>query len=551
MDNKLLIQDLAEAIATKEGLTKKKSEAFVKALFETIEEGLLADKFVKIKGLGTFKIITVGERESVNINTGERFSIEGHEKITFTPDTVLKDLVNRPFAHFQTVILNEETDIDELESVDSEQEDPSSDPSTNDQDNDNDRDEDDLEEVEDSEEPKLSEDIEEKVSEDEEKLSEETSAIPGNEEQTTAEDALPTSQVTEEQESLQERAVQKETNLKDAAAANATEESHDPTGVSPETLSEPQFQESDTPISQNETSPSEGKQPASTLESENFSEIDKAQASPSSESQFNHPQEEPTLSETQDKPSQLSPMKEENEADEVEKSQQRAALHDESQQEIKYIIKELENKRNTWKTISIILLSILLLFLSYFAGYFRWFCPCELLNNKESQTLLCPAPEESDTGALQKISAETLDSTRVLIQDKDSIPMEEEVPLEKVEPAPSIKQDVPVKRATTQTKEKAKSDLPKEHKEQAVKTDLQTDPLESQYNQVPGGRYKIVGTLRTHKIQNGETIRTIALDVYGSKGYAIYIITHNSLDNPDMVDTGTVLKLPKLERRKK
>ena len=118
MEKKLLIQDIAEAISTKSGISRKDSEAFVKALFETIEQGLTSDKFVKIKGLGTFKVIAVGERESININTGERFSISGHDKITFTPETSLKELVNRPFSHFQTVILNDETDIEELEEVD-------------------------------------------------------------------------------------------------------------------------------------------------------------------------------------------------------------------------------------------------------------------------------------------------------------------------------------------------------------------------------------------------------------------------------------------------
>lgn len=119
-NNKILIQDLAEAIANREGITKKKAETFVKALFEMIEEGLAHDKFVKIKGLGTFKLIEVGERESVNINTGERFSIESHSKISFTPDALLRDLVNAPFAHFQTTILNEETELDELDRVDAE-----------------------------------------------------------------------------------------------------------------------------------------------------------------------------------------------------------------------------------------------------------------------------------------------------------------------------------------------------------------------------------------------------------------------------------------------
>lgn len=117
MEKKILLQELFDAIATHEHITKKKAEALVRAFFEVAEEGLSADNFVKIKGFGTFKIVAVSERESVNINTGERFQIDGHSKISFTPDNYLKELVNRPFSHFQTTVINEDTDLEELESV--------------------------------------------------------------------------------------------------------------------------------------------------------------------------------------------------------------------------------------------------------------------------------------------------------------------------------------------------------------------------------------------------------------------------------------------------
>ena len=117
MENKILAQDLAEFLSQRNGITKKKAEGFVRAFFDVILWGLEQDKFVKIKGFGTFKMVAVGERESVNINTGERFQIQGHSKISFTPDSNLKDLVNRPFAHFQTVVLNDETSLEELENI--------------------------------------------------------------------------------------------------------------------------------------------------------------------------------------------------------------------------------------------------------------------------------------------------------------------------------------------------------------------------------------------------------------------------------------------------
>ena len=118
MKKKLLLQDLAELLATNEEIGKKEADTFVRAFFDIIEQGLLEDKFVKIKGLGTFKLVTVSERESVNINTGERFQINGHTKVTFTPDASMKELVNRPFAHFEAVDLNEDIDLAELEEFD-------------------------------------------------------------------------------------------------------------------------------------------------------------------------------------------------------------------------------------------------------------------------------------------------------------------------------------------------------------------------------------------------------------------------------------------------
>lgn len=119
MEGKVLLQDLAQSLAAKRNAQRKDVEAFMKAFFETIREGILQDKIVKIKGLGTFKMIDVQDRESINVNTGERIMIPGHSKISFTPDNELKDQVNKPFALFQTVIINEGTSLEDMERVDS------------------------------------------------------------------------------------------------------------------------------------------------------------------------------------------------------------------------------------------------------------------------------------------------------------------------------------------------------------------------------------------------------------------------------------------------
>ncbi|WP_298454028.1 HU family DNA-binding protein [uncultured Prevotella sp.] len=111
------ILEIASAIADTHGLTQQDAEVFVTSFFDVINDGLHHEKAVKVKGLGTFKVIDVRERESVNVNTGERVLIEGHGKITFTADPVMRDLVNKPFAQFETVVLNEGVELEDMSKV--------------------------------------------------------------------------------------------------------------------------------------------------------------------------------------------------------------------------------------------------------------------------------------------------------------------------------------------------------------------------------------------------------------------------------------------------
>lgn len=110
---KLTIQDIAKVLSDRKGLSKNDASNFVNGMFDIIQQALERDMVVKVKGFGTFKIIDVDPRESVNVNTGERVLIEGHNKITFTPDQLLKEIVNKPFSQFETVVLNEGVDFAE------------------------------------------------------------------------------------------------------------------------------------------------------------------------------------------------------------------------------------------------------------------------------------------------------------------------------------------------------------------------------------------------------------------------------------------------------
>jgi len=112
---KVTMQDLASVLVERWHIEKKEASQFVNEMFFLIQKSLDEDKIVKVKGLGTFKIIDVDDRESVNVNTGDRVLIEGHGKITFTPDALMKELVNKPFSQFETVVLRDGVDFNEAD----------------------------------------------------------------------------------------------------------------------------------------------------------------------------------------------------------------------------------------------------------------------------------------------------------------------------------------------------------------------------------------------------------------------------------------------------
>ena len=117
MDNKINLSQLADLLSQAGGMSKAASEQFVKNFFDIISQSVLSEGLVKVKGLGTFKLVQMEDRESVNVNSGERFTIEGHQKISFIPDADLKERINKPFAAFETVEISEEqaAQIDKME----------------------------------------------------------------------------------------------------------------------------------------------------------------------------------------------------------------------------------------------------------------------------------------------------------------------------------------------------------------------------------------------------------------------------------------------------
>ena len=532
MEKKLLIQDIAEAIATKAGINKKKSEAFVKALFETIEQGLTEDKFVKIKGLGTFKVIAVGERESVNINTGERFFISGHDKITFTPETSLKDLVNRPFSHFQTVILNDETEIEELESVDDLAEEPQSETTENSKSTTNEK------ETQGNENNTLpsAKEVDTNVIEPQLSSHSTVETINGN-----IEKKCLSAPATEELA----------TNPPFSQTEQAVEDKLDELSVSPATLAEEKEEEvsKDTThdnivtdeISENDT---EATIETDVQDKENNDNIipptiataevskdivDQKVAITSSENTTNSNTEREIVVAEENALENANKTDSTNETIKVDESGVNEQLDN--------TIPQQQKKRSVWKRITFTLLIILVLLLTYFAGYFKVFCPCEFWNNKnipENIPMILPIPEDSLYNTNDSTVSDTINTINENIDTlKTTQEQSTKNSKETTTVSPVKTQDIhqiPVTEATT-------------------KQISQTKEEKANFKQVQGGKYEITGTLRTHKIEKGETIRTIAQEVYGSKGYATYIITYNELVNPNLIDTGTVIKLPKLKRK--
>lgn len=111
---KLTIQEIAAVLVERNGMAKREANQFAQTMFALIQERLETDQIVKVKGLGTFKLIDVEARESVSVRTGERVTISGHSKVTFTPDATMKELVNKPFSQFETVVLNDGVEFEDI-----------------------------------------------------------------------------------------------------------------------------------------------------------------------------------------------------------------------------------------------------------------------------------------------------------------------------------------------------------------------------------------------------------------------------------------------------
>lgn len=508
METKLLLQDLADLMARHDGITKKKADAFVRAFFETIRQGLETDRYVKIKGFGTFKLVEVGERESVNISTGERFQISGHAKISFTPDAALKDLVNRPFAHFQTITLSEDVNLDELESVQVEEEVipqvplPAPEPA---------------EEI-----PAQAEEVPvpaEEIPEPAEEVPVQTEEVPVQDEEEPVqaeevpepaeEEPVPAEEVPEPAEKVPEPA--EEEPVQDEEVIEPAEKVPEPAEEIPAPAEEEPVQAEEVPEPAEEV-PVPAEEVIETAEPEN-------------------PQVTACACNTPEESNEEEPADATMEEEEQESPAADPAAYAVNQ--------EIIRGYKRWKLTAIILFVFILMVLSYFVGYFKVFCPCEWIT--QSSTTVATQNPPAKPAAPQATAKSTKQPKEQAGTTHDSLPATTKA--EGGQPtAPAMKKAAPAEKVEQPAAAKAPAQGTAKPAPAAPKT-------ESTLAQVKGGKYIITGTRETYRVARGETLRSIAEYAYGSRGYAQYIIVHNHIKDPDNIAAGTLIKLPELERR--
>ncbi len=536
MDNKILLQDIADFLCYRSGITKREAEQFVRAFFEVIQQGLERDQYVKIKGFGTFKLVEVGQRESVNINTGERFQINGHTKVSFTPDTSLKDLVNRPFSHFQTVILNDETAIEELDAC--------------------------------------------TVPEDSEQLNEEVSILESQIPATEGEENI--SMINDKEAEANQS--ESEANQSESEQIISTEiEENEPKQESEET-NEPMSKEVVTPISLSEvtTSLSNSEEEKDTTEDS----MTKIEDSPSTETDKEQqvvivpiPLSEPidtevsvasdaTSSEKSDEESLpteggstdtqcdvaspiLPPIpspevlassipketaeKDNFRSDGADRASSEEAFDSivaiETEQGMQYLVSQKAmRKLKRWKTISIVLFAILVTFSLFTLSFLsELFTKCDVETNSSFETT--PIEDEEQIYAADSSTTDSLHAS-----DTTDVKL--------ITPA-NVDSIINKKRAASKAPVVAEKTVAEATP--ALREENRQATKQAALPQVNRGSYKITGTRSTHVVSRGETLTSIAEREYGSKSFANYIAIYNGLKDANYVHAGTTLRLPELQ----
>lgn len=490
MDKKVLIQDLADGLVLRRGLPKKDADVFVRSVFEIIGEYLQTDKIVKVKGLGTFKLVTVDSRESVDVNTGERIVIKEYTKINFTPDPVLRDAVNKPFAQFETVVLYEGTDIADMERMDV---------------------------------PDLSEDHEaENVSDvneeaDEMVLSESEEVLSGEEKDMQAKGHHGIDEVSIETAAIDENGAVEiqdgENETTDTeTTVNSIEEYSDVVEEGEnkaEAVSENVDEKSDTSVgdeTEDERVSSLQRNAENEIKAESISAVQE-EVLPEGKKEESH------KNNSNVDVHHVEKVHVATQQIEVQKVEHQTVEN----QHIVQMAPEHHGRRRVyltpWMMFFVVLLVLLLMAISYYIGYHHLFYGNQPKVVKQP-VVVHPVPLKKDTVQISK--------------EQDSL---------KVDSGSIRKVQVPEGMPEKTNKVKAKSE--------------DTQKVSVEYPQVKNGAYEIVGTQEEHRMRSGETLRGLALRYYGSKDFTVYLVVYNKIANPDLVPEGMLLKIPKLRLKRR
>ena len=536
MDNKILLQDIADFLCHRSGITKREAEQFVRAFFEVIQQGLERDQYVKIKGFGTFKLVEVGQRESVNINTGERFQINGHTKVSFTPDTSLKDLVNRPFSHFQTVILNDETAIEELDACtvpeDSEQLNEevsileSQIPATEGEENTsmiNDKEAEANQSESEANQSESEQIISTEIEENEPKQESEETNEPMSKEVVTP---IPLSEVTT---SLSNSEEEKDT----------TEDSMTKIEDSPSTETDKEQQVVIVPIPLSEPIDTEVSVASDATSSEKSDEESLPTEGGSTDTQCNVaspilppiPSPEVLASSIPKETAEKDNFR----SDGADRASSEEAFDSivaiETEQGMQYLVSQKAmRKLKRWKTISIVLFAILVTFSLFTLSFLsELFTKCDVETNSSFETT--PIEDEEQIYAADSSTTDSLHAS-----DTTDVKL--------ITPA-NVDSIINKKRAASKAPVVAEKTVAEATP--ALREENRQATKQAALPQVNRGSYKITGTRSTHVVSRGETLTSIAEREYGSKSFANYIATYNGLKDANYVHAGTTLRLPELQ----
>lgn len=542
-EKKFQLQDLAEQLAREQGISSQEALEFVRTFFELTEEGILKDSLVKVSGFGTTKLVIVNERESVNIHNGERFQIGKHSKITFTPDNTLRDLVNSPFALLSTTTLFDDTPEEELDSV----------PVIEDDFSDDSEDALTPEKVtNESEQVLVAEVPSSQVHNGSIHTDDSTEVVKGlQSEETSTADVVPQESLSEKRLS-QEASSEDNDNTSEEEKVSTTEFS---TATAPDTI----LVDSSTQVNANSIEFTSPTTPDDNLSSSTSSEKTLLQSSTES-TESRQDEEEEILIGANTKEEVLGQETTSNfsgNSASVDvtlttipaETEKKPSHITNIQGEIHVTTDNLNHKEQHHRTrfnVLLVAFVLLLVVLSYFAGYYHWLCP----NCPQSHVVLPTQPvNNAQHNPIVSDTATTLpgknsDSTAKTPPPTDTISSISDVPTNNVaatsSPDKTKEEEKTAPQATTtQTIILKSQHLSSQQKEQLL-------AKSRQWQQLPHGKSIIVGTYTSHVVQTGESIPRLAKRYYGNTNYANYIVLFNHIKDPDVIKVGQQIKMPQL-----